>query len=96
MADLHLMIVSFSLGRQNSPDLLYWHDPEAHSNRDTFCNVFAVNCDSVCGPAVIISICLAVFAQAEFQNLVNATFNNPFSHLRDISRASTYVRYTGK
>ena len=40
-----------------------------------------------------IGICLAVFAPAESQNLVNATLNNPFSHLRDISRSSKYIRY---
>ena len=86
-------------GGTRSPDLLYCHDPEAHFNRETFCNDLCSKlypfqtCDSVCGPAVIIGICLAVFAPAEFQNLVNGTLNNPFSHLRDISRSSKYIRY---
>ena len=50
-------------------------------------------CESVCGPAVIAGISMAVFAPAEFQKMTISDAMDLFGHNHDISHFSKYIRY---
>ena len=82
----------------NTPEMIYCHDPRTHKICGNVCSELCSElypyqtCSYVCGPAVIVGMCVSIFARKEFRSLTNGD-KNPFSHLREISKFSKHIRY---